>query len=354
MNVLVVLFVLIIIYAWVGNIVYFGEGKGFDSLADSIWLLWDTLTATYPDSMLPLYNDNRLSSFYFTTYMVFSNLFLMNVILGYVYYLSHTLFSFLAYQLTHFKSIILFILHFLRAVYNNYSDLKEGYEAKQGERGQAALSEAYTLLSKDGYEVDKDSIKAVFYLINQNCPGMRYIKEDEMEILFNILDNDGSNTVSEEEFLDFHQVMLLELRKVGGENTVLNYLFPNLTDTEWYEDFKYFLQSETFDYIIDGLLVLNAVVIIIQNYPQISGDTSVNIVTTSNGNNHSVFEYVQFFFTIAFVLETATKILVFGWTEYKAGNLTSKLECPISSSYYILLTKSVVSFFSLMIHYYFI
>lgn len=220
--------------------------------------------------------------------MVLANVFLMNVILG--------------------------------AIYENYTNLREGFAAKQQEEGVKNLKKAYKLLKKDDNgEVSKNSIMALFCLINQNFPGMRYVPDEEAEVLFDILDNDNSDGISEEEFLDFQQIMFLHFTKLDDEGKrLVDYLLPNLSKTEQYKRFKDYILSETFNKTIDFLLVLNAVLIVYQNLPLITGnhDTFVDKENLSDGGLDSLVEYCQLFFTIAFVLEMILKILVLGWIKY--------------------------------------
>lgn len=254
-----------------------------------MFTLYQTLTATYPDSFLPIYNDNRLSSLYFTSYMVLANIFMMNVILG--------------------------------AVYENYTSLSEGFESKQRDEGSDSLKKAYNLLKKDeNGEVSKSSVMAIFCLINENFPGMRYIPDEEAEILFHILDDNVSDSISEEEFLDLQQIMLLHLTKLGDEKKFFENLLPNLTKGLRYQRFKKYILSEDFNNTIDFLLILNAILIVYQNLPQITGNHDLtNMENVTDGELDSMFEYLQLFFTTAFVLEMVTKILVMGWVDYSVS-----------------------------------
>jgi two pore calcium channel protein len=88
--------------------------------------------------------------------------------------------------------------------------------------------------------------------------------------LFAILDRDGSSTITEEEFMDFGNVLLLEFVKTSAYETFVQRHCPRFFQKESYQRFCRAVKSDMFEYAIDFVLVLNAVVVAIQSYPELS------------------------------------------------------------------------------------
>ena len=94
---------------------------------------------------------------------------------------------------------------------------------------------------------------------------------EDAELLFALLDQDGSSTISPEEFMNFGQVLLLEFVRVSEYASWVEVYCPKLYQSEGYQTFCRVVRSTVFDVVIDIILVLNAVVIAIQTYPELSG-----------------------------------------------------------------------------------
>ena len=87
---------------------------------------------------------------------------------------------------------------------------------------------------------------------------------------------DGTNTISEAEFLDFGSVILLEFTKSSDYTTFTEKYFPQIFASSRYQQFCEIVKSVYFENAIDMIVVLNAVVIGIQSYPELSG-SDVNV-----------------------------------------------------------------------------
>jgi two pore calcium channel protein len=120
-------------------------------------------------------------------------------------------------------------------------------------------------------KVSRESIFAVFYILNEDFPEIRHLTRDEANLLFGFLDKDGTSTITMDEFLEFGNVLLLEFTKESDYATVVEIHFPKIYESAWYQTFSDFVRSTTFEYIIDFILILNAVVVAIQSYPELSG-----------------------------------------------------------------------------------
>jgi hypothetical protein len=74
-----------------------------------------------------------------------------------------------------------------------------------------------------------------------------------------------------EEFLDFGNVLLLELTNQIDYVTFVECHFPNIFHSHWYQSLCNAVRSKGFEYMIDCVLVANAAIIAIQSYPELSG-----------------------------------------------------------------------------------
>lgn len=76
------------------------------------------------------------------------------------------------------------------------------------------------------------------------------------------------------------------------------------------------MKADCFETLIDVLLVLNAVVIAIQSYPELAGDYVEFDPKSYNGRVDTGWEYVETIFTVIYALEALSKVMVLGWKRY--------------------------------------
>ncbi len=189
-TILSVLAVLIIFYGWFGVVIFYDSEQGmrdFSNLIEGCWTMWICVTtANYPDVMMPSYNNNRLSGIFFVSYMVITFFLLMNLILA--------------------------------SVVNAYDEAIERRKKVRKEIALESLTQAFYLMdSRNKGYVDRDTIMALFLILNEDYPEIRQLSDDETKLLFGFLDKDGSSQISLEEFQDFGSVLLLEFTKESGK-----------------------------------------------------------------------------------------------------------------------------------------
>ena len=73
--------------------------------------------------------------------------------------------------------------------------------------------------------------------------------------------------------MDFGNVILLEFTRTSDNTTFIEKYFPRVFATTGYQRFCEVIKSTYFEAVIDIVLVLNAIVIGIQSYPELSGNT---------------------------------------------------------------------------------
>ena len=292
-NILFLLFLFIAFYAWIGVVAFYGSDEGkqmFPNIVDAMFTLWiATTTANYPDLMMPVYNTNRLSALYFILFMGVTFFFLMNVILA--------------------------------SVVNAYDNEIDNRRVERSKQTATSFGEAFQLMDpNDEGTIDRDTVMALFLILNEDFPEFRTIPRDEARLLFAILDRDGSNFISLHEFMDFGNVLMLEFEKITLRKTLIQECFPRVYESVGFKAFSTFIESNTFDFAIDNILVLNAVVVFIQSYPMLMGESVDVKPSIGDGAIDTVWEVLETGFTAIYVVEISIKILVKGWQEFSKSS----------------------------------
>eukprot|EP00538_Stauroneis_constricta_P004156 CAMPEP_0119569620 /NCGR_PEP_ID=MMETSP1352-20130426/42192_1 /TAXON_ID=265584 /ORGANISM="Stauroneis constricta, Strain CCMP1120" /LENGTH=871 /DNA_ID=CAMNT_0007619201 /DNA_START=149 /DNA_END=2764 /DNA_ORIENTATION=+ len=288
--ILALLSLLLFFYAWFGTVIFYGSAQGkdnFPNLLESTWTLWQMVTTVnYPDVMMTAYNESRLSSIFFVSFMILSLFFIMNLILA--------------------------------SVVNAYDSAITFRKKNRQKHTIGNLTRAFQLMDyKEEGEIDSETIMAVFYVLNNDFPDFRYVPDEETKILFGVLDKDGSSKISLDEFLDFGNVLLIQLVKASDYATIVELYMPETFASEWYQQFSKFVKSRAFDWAVDVILVLNAIVIGVQSYPELSGDEEYEINPNyTDGSIDTIWEAFETIFTIVYGLEVIVKLLVFGSKRY--------------------------------------
>lgn len=254
-NVLFLLFVLMLFYAWFGVVVFVDSPEGdqlFPTLLEGLWTLWKCVTtANYPDVMMPGYNQNRFVALYFVSFMILSFFFLMNVILA--------------------------------TVCNEYDTSVSEHRVESAKISSTNLKIAFSLLVRQEKEsidrdvfmgksetIERETVLDLLSILNNDFPEFRRISQDETHILFAILDRDGTSKISEQEFMNFGNVLMLELCKSSDYASSVEVYFPKLFHSSCWQQFRRFIMASCFEYIIDFILILNAIVVGMQSWPLLS------------------------------------------------------------------------------------
>ena len=288
-SIMLILFVVILFYGWIGCVMFYETSEGeasFSNLVESMWTLWIMVTtANYPDVMMPAYNVNPLAALYFVSFMMISFFFIMGVVLA--------------------------------SVVNSYQNDDDMRKAVIKELRQRNLQQAFELLDDKGEGwVDRETIMGVFLVLNQDIPQIRYIPAEEAELLFAVLDSGGENQISEGEFMSFCKVMLLQFERASAYTTFIERHFPSIFHSDPFQAFTKGIKSEIFEHLVDGVVVLNAVFVFIQSYPQLVGEPSYEDEHVKDGYIDTPWERFQTVFTVIYCIEMGVKILVLGWKRY--------------------------------------
>eukprot|EP00934_Nitzschia_sp_Nitz4_P005854 Nitzschia sp. Nitz4//scaffold205_size38804//23986//26605//NITZ4_007646-RA/size38804-processed-gene-0.7-mRNA-1//1//CDS//3329541519//5844//frame0 len=288
-TILSILAIIIIFYGWFGAVIFYESKQGirdFANLFEGCWTMWICVTtANYPDVMMPSYNNNRLSGIFFVSYMVVTFFLLMNLVLA--------------------------------SVVNAYDETIQSRKKMRQEVSQDCLTKAFHLMDPDNTgRVNRDTIMALFVILNEDFPEIRELTGDETKLLFGFLDRDGSSMISLEEFRDFGSVLLLEFTKESDYQTIVERNFPTVFHSHWYQQLCTLVRSNLFERIVDLLLLLNAILIGIQSFPELTGKSIELNPLYLNGHLDTWEEYVETVFTTLYVIEALLRITVDGWKKY--------------------------------------
>ena len=164
--------------------------------------------------------------------------------------------------------------------------------------------------------INRESVMATMLILNQDVPEIQKLSKDERSIIFAFLDKDGSSDIDLDEFLNFGKILLLDLAKKSDYATFVEVRFPRVNQSNWYQGLCKFVKSKGFEYALDIVLVLNAVIIAFQDYPMLSGQDVTRDPHYSDGYIDTIWELMETIFTVVYVLEAMLKIMVEGWKRY--------------------------------------
>jgi len=176
---------------------------------------------------------------------------------------------------------------------------------------------AYGLLTGGDVDyVSRQQMMGIFLILNDDCDEVDSIPQEEAELLFAVLDKDGSEKLEIDEFILFGQVMLLEFEEFSKYGSSVEKYFPRVLESPTYIIIKDMVNSRGFDGAVDFLVMLNAFVVLLQCYPMLAGESANADPQLADGLISTQWEVVETIFTLLFVSEMASKVAVFGWNRY--------------------------------------
>ncbi len=235
--------------------------------------------------MMAGYNDNRFVALYFVSYMLLTFFFFQGVILG--------------------------------VIVDRYNSSRE-MRADELEKAKAGyIKKAFDLLTTPELKVvTHKQLMAIFLILNDDFDEIPSIPQYEATLLFAILDTDGSEMLEEEEFANFGSAMLLEFVAYDKYEPAIERYFPSVKESPIYKKTCDIILSPLFEQIVDGIVLLNALVVIIQMYPILAGQPASENPHLKDGLIDSPWEIVETLFTLLFVIEMMLKITALGWSRY--------------------------------------
>ena len=98
--------------------------------------------------------------------------------------------------------------------------------------------------------------------------------------------------------------------------TFIETRLPEIYHSNWYQSLCRMVKSNEFEIIVDVILVLNAAIIAIQDYPILSGQDVTSDPKYEDGYIDTVWESMETLFTVLYTIEAILKIIVNGWKRY--------------------------------------
>lgn len=289
MNIFFMMFIYMIFWAFLGTVMFYDMDEGresFSNLIESLWTLWICVTtANYPDVMMPAYNQNRFVAIYFVIFMIFTFFFFANLIQA--------------------------------SVVNTYDDVMTKRRKDRRKVEDAKLTEAFQLMDKAKTgDIDRETVLTLFRILNKDFPEFRHISKRDAKLLFAVLDRDGSAVISQDEFLDFGSILLLDFFQADDFAPFIQRRFPKLYNTPTYQRFVNFMKSDDLEQVINFILLLNAAVVVIQSWPLLVGAPVTLNHNYLDGTIDTVWELIEALFTGIYCLEAMLKIVAIGWRSY--------------------------------------
>jgi len=217
----------------------------------------------------------------------------------------------------------------LAIVYASYTEQQDRFVESCNNKKEDALKQAFDeLCDKETRLVDRETMYAVFLVLNEDCVEIPYIRAKDAELIFEVLDDDHSNSLDETEFLDLTEALFYKFESADSYKTFLAQYFPSFYDSDTFQNLSEFVTSRRLDTIIDLVIVLNIIVCLIQSWDLLQGTAdAADFYSPSSllndGKIDTVWEYLETLFTLIYFVEMSIKISILGWKKYCAspGNL---------------------------------
>ena len=81
---------------------------------------------------------------------------------------------------------------------DTYNEEKSDRSSQSKRRRTELITKAFNLLSGSSSVIDRETVLAVFIVLNEDFPDIKYIKRQEAELIFEVLDTNNSVTLDED------------------------------------------------------------------------------------------------------------------------------------------------------------
>uniref|UniRef100_A0A0G4H9A8 EF-hand domain-containing protein n=1 Tax=Chromera velia CCMP2878 TaxID=1169474 RepID=A0A0G4H9A8_9ALVE len=288
---LVVIGLYLLVFAWVGAVLFNEVDKeNFGSVGVSLWSLTVLLTTcNFPDVMVKSLNATRFSFIFFFIFTAMGCFFLLNLVLG--------------------------------VVYGGYQSRDEEEDREALENTQRQLRVAFELVDVDGNgTLSRSELRKLLSYLSRYkrlSPQQAAWNHEDFALAFAMLDRDGDDKISPENFMLLVAFMHLTFEKVENE-TFLDRRFPSLAKSPCFLRFRIFVLSDTFQYGMLGVLFLMAIFTVAESIHQLQ--TGAIDPHRLNDRPDSFWNIMELAFTTVFVVEVVVRILASGWRNYWREN----------------------------------
>eukprot|EP01025_Chloroclados_australasicus_P021271 TRINITY_DN2233_c0_g1_i2.p1 TRINITY_DN2233_c0_g1~~TRINITY_DN2233_c0_g1_i2.p1 ORF type:complete len:944 (-),score=76.29 TRINITY_DN2233_c0_g1_i2:3939-6458(-) len=256
----------------------------FNTMGHAYWALMVMLTTcNYPDVAIQAYTLNRVTFLFYLAFSIGGIFFLVN-----------------------FATAI---------VYNAYLESDEQEREKLQTQEEANLRKAFNLMDE---EENNYITYGQFLELSNHMRKYRgllpQVKGEFVKLMFAVLDFDGSQVLTFENFRMLMSVLRIRFERIE-EETYLERKYPAFFKSPFFQTFKNIVLSVWFEYGMMLILLIMGIFTVWESWDDIINGYSPNPKRTDNKLD-SFWNFIELIFTVIFVVEATVKILALGWKRY--------------------------------------
>ena len=237
---------------------------------------------------MPAYTTARFSIVFFGSFLTLGTFFLLNVVIA--------------------------------VVCNEYNAAVETEAEEKKKFRDERLKRAFAIL--DGPQptgaLPRKLMEDVFAEVSHYRRLVATIDKDRGRVIFGALDTNRDGMLSEEEFMRLGSLLAVRFKRARSRVTIVGRLiegcFPGCFNSDGFRRFEACVRHRAFDFGIDCMLMLNAVLLIVEELPILTGVDDI-----INYDDVPWARPVAAVFTSLFSVEMCVKLLALGWHDYTAS-----------------------------------
>lgn len=141
------------------------------------------------------------------------------------------------------------------------------------------------------------------------------VSDDQLELIFHALDDNGNKTLSRDEFIDLLNALELEFVDFSmNQPSFLQTMLPTLYENDRWLRLMDFVRGPTFESYIDVFMIFNLLVVVFESSMDLKDvDTPTTVI---------LFALVELAFSLVYIAEAFLKIAAMSWRRYwsETGN----------------------------------
>ena len=98
-----------------------------------------------------------------------------------------------------------------------------------------------------------------------------------MDLLFDLLDANNNDQVSEEEFLDIFDVLDMRFKKKKKPHKFFHECLHFVYKSSWFKIFEAAIKSHIFEYIIDAFVAVTAIIMCVAHFGVVGVHSSLQV-----------------------------------------------------------------------------
>eukprot|EP01025_Chloroclados_australasicus_P000577 TRINITY_DN10257_c1_g1_i3.p1 TRINITY_DN10257_c1_g1~~TRINITY_DN10257_c1_g1_i3.p1 ORF type:complete len:694 (+),score=34.57 TRINITY_DN10257_c1_g1_i3:287-2083(+) len=290
-RVIFITFLIIGFFAFVGTLLFNNlpqQAQYFVDFQTSIWSLFVLMTTSnYPDLSVRALDVSRLYFFYFLVFVIL------------IVFFQTSLFTAIVYKM-----------------YQDKVDFESSDEKKKTRR---ALERAWSYLDPNqrGY-LTYEEINRLAKEMLKYRQFRKYLDLKNIDLFFCALDVNDSGKIEEDGFYQIEYVLKLKFDQLDGP-TFVHLWFPKFSRSRLYSFIQQTVQSQVFEYIVDVILIIMAVVTFIESWLLLQQkQTEERFV--DQYSNFVMWHIVEALFVVLLVVEAFVRIVGMGWIRYWRGH----------------------------------